>query len=117
MVSRIIKVFKERLTKNTWLSQPTKEYALNKLDKLVYEIGYKDKYPEDPDCDFLRDDAGCVNAVNMPVTVVPIFDPNVITNTLCNETIPTPHNGTFLILILILKFKCLKLKLKKLIPK
>jgi len=57
MVSRIIKVFKERLTKNMWLSQPTKEYALNKLDKLVYAIGYKDKYPEDPDCDFLGDDA------------------------------------------------------------
>jgi predicted metalloendopeptidase len=57
MVSRIIKVFKERLTKNTWLSQPTKEYALNKLEKLVYAIGYKDNYPEDPDCDFLGDDA------------------------------------------------------------
>ena len=57
MVSRIIKVFKERLTKNTWLSQSTKEYALNKLDKLVYVIGYKDKYPADPDCDFLGDDA------------------------------------------------------------
>jgi predicted metalloendopeptidase len=57
MVSRIIKVFKERLTKNAWLSQPTKEYALNKIDKLVYAIGYKDKYPEDPDCDFLGDDA------------------------------------------------------------
>jgi len=57
MVSRIIKVFKERLTKNAWLSQPTKEYALNKIDKLVYAIGYKDNYPEDPDCLFLADDA------------------------------------------------------------
>ena len=57
LVSRIIKVFKERLTKNSWLSQPTKEQALNKINKLVYAIGYKDKFPEDPDCDFLKDDA------------------------------------------------------------
>jgi predicted metalloendopeptidase len=57
IVSRLIKVFKERLTKNTWLSQPTKEYALNKLDKLVYAIGYKDNYSEDPNCDFLGNDA------------------------------------------------------------
>ena len=57
LVSRLIKVFKERLTKNSWLSQPTKEHALNKINKLVYAIGYKDKFPEDPDCDFLKDDA------------------------------------------------------------
>ena len=57
LVSRLIKVFKERLTKNNWLSQSTKEYALNKINKLVYAIGYKDKFPEDPDCDFLKDDA------------------------------------------------------------
>jgi predicted metalloendopeptidase len=57
LVSRLIKVFKERLTKNTWLSQSTKEHALNKINKLVYAIGYKDKFPEDPDCDFLKDDA------------------------------------------------------------
>ena len=57
MISRIIKVFKERLTKNMWLSQPTKEYALHKLDKLIYAIGYKDNYTEDPNCDFLEDDA------------------------------------------------------------
>ena len=57
LVSRLIKVFKERLTKNSWLSQSTKEQALNKINKLVYAIGYKDKFPEDPDCDFLKDDA------------------------------------------------------------
>lgn len=57
LVSRIIKVFKERLTKNSWLSQPTKEQALNKINKLIYAIGYKDKFPDDPDCDFLKDDA------------------------------------------------------------
>lgn len=57
LVFRLIKVFKERLTKNTWLSQLTKEHALNKINKLVYAIGYKDKFPEDPDCDFLKDDA------------------------------------------------------------
>lgn len=57
MVSQIIKVFKERLTKNAWLSQPTKELALKKIDKLICVIGYKDKYPEDPDCDFFDDDA------------------------------------------------------------
>jgi predicted metalloendopeptidase len=57
MVSRIIKVFKERLTKNAWLSQPTKELALNKIDKLICVVGYKNNYPEDPDCDFIDDDA------------------------------------------------------------
>jgi predicted metalloendopeptidase len=57
MVSRIIKVFKERLTKNAWLSQPTKELALNKIDKLICVVGYKNNYPEDPDCDFVDDDA------------------------------------------------------------
>ena len=62
LVNRLIKVFKERLTKNSWLSQATKECALNKIEKLVYVIGYKDKYPEDPDCDFLKDDAFGNNA-------------------------------------------------------
>jgi len=57
LVSRLIKVFKERLTKNNWLSQSTKEKAFNKINKLVCAIGYKDKYPEDPDCDFFKDDA------------------------------------------------------------
>jgi len=57
LVNRIIKVFKERITKNTWLSQKTKELSLIKIDKLIYVIGYKDKYPDDPDCDFLPDDA------------------------------------------------------------
>ena len=57
LISRLIKVFKERLTKNLWLSQSTKEHALNKINKLVYAIGYKDKFPEDPDCDFFKDDA------------------------------------------------------------
>ena len=57
LVNRIIKVFKERITKNTWLSQETKELALIKMDKLIYVIGYKDKYPDDPHCNFLPDDA------------------------------------------------------------
>jgi putative endopeptidase len=57
LTNSIIKVFKERLTKNAWLSQPTKEMALHKVNHLICVIGYKDKYQDDPSCDFLCDDA------------------------------------------------------------
>ncbi|RNA36490.1 hypothetical protein BpHYR1_021096 [Brachionus plicatilis] len=43
---------------------------------------------------FLIEDAGKVNALRIPVRVVPMFDPKVITYTLCKLTIPIPHRGT-----------------------
>ena len=57
LIEKIKKTFKSRITKNAWLSQSTKERALIKLDKLICAIGYRDKWPEDPDCNFAPDDA------------------------------------------------------------
>lgn len=52
LTKRIQNVFKGRLEKNTWLSSSTKTKALEKLEKMVFAIGYRDKFVEDPDCDF-----------------------------------------------------------------
>jgi predicted metalloendopeptidase len=57
LIVRIKRTFKERITKNTWLSSKTKELALNKIDKLVDAIGYREKLLEDPDCIFFEYDA------------------------------------------------------------
>jgi putative endopeptidase len=57
LVDRIKRTFKERITKNSWLSTETKERALIKIDKLVEAIGYREKWLEDPDCNFYEYDA------------------------------------------------------------
>ena len=57
LIDKIKKEFKSRITKNVWLSQATKEKALLKIDRLHCVIGYKEKWIEDPDCDFVADDA------------------------------------------------------------
>jgi predicted metalloendopeptidase len=57
LIEKIKKEFKSRITKNAWLSQVTKEKALLKIDKLTCVIGYKEKWIDDPDCDFVPDDA------------------------------------------------------------
>ncbi|RMZ96999.1 hypothetical protein BpHYR1_003629 [Brachionus plicatilis] len=44
--------------------------------------------------DFLKLAPGWVRAIKIPVTVVPIFEPRVITYALRRLTIPIPHNGT-----------------------
>ena len=43
IVRDLIETYKDRLSKNTWLSQKTREKAVVKLDKMVLKIGYPDK--------------------------------------------------------------------------
>jgi len=57
MITRIKRTFKERITKNEWLSQETKERALIKIDKMIQAIGYREKWDPDPDCNFIESDA------------------------------------------------------------
>lgn len=57
LIDKLKRTFKERITKNTWLSQKTKEQALNKIDKLIEAVGYREKWLEDPDCTFFEYDA------------------------------------------------------------
>ncbi|GEO59381.1 M13 family metallopeptidase [Companilactobacillus bobalius] len=46
MVERMIGIYKQRLTDNTWLSQATKDKAILKLNKIVIKVGYPDKIQE-----------------------------------------------------------------------
>ena len=57
LIERIKRTFKERITKNSWLTSETKELALNKINKMNEAIGYREKWLEDPDCDFYEYDA------------------------------------------------------------
>lgn len=43
MVVKMIDIYKERLTKNTWLSDETRHRAIAKLSKLGIHVGYPDK--------------------------------------------------------------------------
>lgn len=45
MVDQMIKVYKNRLANNDWLSKATREKAILKLDKLGIQVGYPDKIP------------------------------------------------------------------------
>jgi predicted metalloendopeptidase len=57
MITRIKRTFKERITKNEWLSPETKERALIKIDKMIQAIGYREKWDPVPDCNFFEYDA------------------------------------------------------------
>ena len=46
MTSEMIKVYQERLDKNTWLSRATIDKAIKKLDAMTVFIGFPDKLPE-----------------------------------------------------------------------
>ncbi len=46
IVEGLIATYKDRLSKNTWLSEQTKKKAILKLDKMVLKIGYPDKCQE-----------------------------------------------------------------------
>lgn len=46
IVEGLIATYKDRLAKNTWLSNKTKQKAILKLDKMVLKIGYPDKCQE-----------------------------------------------------------------------
>ncbi|MDO4903204.1 MAG: M13-type metalloendopeptidase [Limosilactobacillus sp.] len=45
MVEQMIKVYKDRLSNNTWLSQATRDKAVLKLEKLGIQVGYPDNIP------------------------------------------------------------------------
>ncbi|RMC47287.1 M13 family metallopeptidase [Lactobacillus sp. ESL0228] len=46
MIRRMLTVYKERLAKNSWLSEATKKKAIVKLEALELKIGYPDKIEE-----------------------------------------------------------------------
>lgn len=46
MINRMLAVYKERLAKNSWLSEATKKKAIVKLEALELKIGYPDKIEE-----------------------------------------------------------------------
>ncbi len=46
MTAQMIKVYQNRLSTNTWLSQSTREKAIEKLDAITVNIAYPDKLPE-----------------------------------------------------------------------
>ena len=56
LTNKIMEAFRYRLENNQWMKESTKKKALLKLDKMITAIGYRDKYPKDPDCDFLPND-------------------------------------------------------------
>ncbi|ALT46633.1 peptidase M13 [Lactobacillus delbrueckii subsp. bulgaricus] len=43
MIKRMLKVYEDRLAKNDWLSQATKDKAITKLQALILKVGYPDK--------------------------------------------------------------------------
>lgn len=47
MVDNIIDVYKERLSKNDWLTDKTKSKAVEKLENMTYYIGYPEEVPEE----------------------------------------------------------------------
>lgn len=55
MVRKMIAIYEQRIQQNDWLSSPTKQQAIVKLDKMVLKIGYPEK----------------VNAVFQKITVDP----------------------------------------------
>lgn len=44
MIERIKAVFRKRIENSDWLSAPTKEAALEKVDKFYYKVGYPDTW-------------------------------------------------------------------------
>lgn len=44
MIDRMVEVYQKRLAQNSWLSQATKDKAIEKLDALIPLIGYPDDY-------------------------------------------------------------------------
>lgn len=57
LTNKIKRAFKERITRSKWLTYKTKELALHKVESMSSAIGYRDKYIEDPTCDFSATDA------------------------------------------------------------
>ena len=57
LTNKIMRIFKERVTRSKWLTDKTKALILHKVDTMACAIGYRDKYIDDPDCNFSETDA------------------------------------------------------------
>jgi predicted metalloendopeptidase len=57
MITRVKTAFLERLKRNTWLTQPTRAHALEKLEKLSFAVGHPDDWIDYSMVDIRRDDA------------------------------------------------------------
>ena len=56
LVGQVRAEFRRRLEKNTWLTEPTRQYALKKLDALKVYVGYPDKWIDYSSVDVRPDD-------------------------------------------------------------
>lgn len=56
MIQQIKTVFRGRLVANKWLTEPTRKYALAKLDRMVIKVGYPEKWIDYSSIDIRRDD-------------------------------------------------------------
>ncbi len=56
MVTTIKAIFRQRLEENSWLSKATREAAVDKLDRLVIEVGYPKEWTDYSRIDIKRDD-------------------------------------------------------------
>lgn len=56
MVQQIKSLFRARLEANTWLSEPTRKAALEKLDLMKIKVGYPDQWIDYSSVDIRRDD-------------------------------------------------------------
>lgn len=56
MVATIKSIFRQRLEDNSWLSKTTRDAAVEKLDRLVIEVGYPKEWTDYSSIDIRRDD-------------------------------------------------------------
>lgn len=56
MVDHIKAQFKTRLTNNPWLDEPTRAFALDKLDRMVIRVGHPDTWMDFSSVEIRRDD-------------------------------------------------------------
>ncbi|MEV6427903.1 M13 family metallopeptidase [Nocardia sp. NPDC051463] len=55
MVADLMAAYKDNFTHSTWMSQPTREASIVKLDKIEARIGYPDKWDDYSDLKITRD--------------------------------------------------------------
>ncbi|MDB9511250.1 M13 family metallopeptidase [Kamptonema animale CS-326] len=56
MIQQIKSLFRGRLVANKWLTEPTRKYAVEKLDRIVIKVGYPEKWIDYSSIDIRRDD-------------------------------------------------------------
>lgn len=66
MVDNLLIVFEERIKELTWMSEETKEQALEKLSSIGRKLGYPDKWEDFSSLDFAKDDyIGNINKMSL----------------------------------------------------